>query len=120
MALYVVVLPAMKSGRIDGAMLERIRQIALFGKPTLICFNQFSRHLDLWDNAEEADQACADILQSIVAIAPVANTFFHVYLTEFREYDGEKTAALQARNIKGVEHVSLSCLYWAHNLSSYV
>jgi hypothetical protein len=105
MALYVVVLPAVKSARLDGGMLERVAQIAVQGKPTLVCFNQFSRYMDMWDNAQEADQACADILQSIVEVAPVAKDFVQVCLTEFWEFD-KHAPDFEARNIKSVEHVS--------------
>lgn len=107
MALYIVVLPALESARLDGTMLERIAQIAIQGKPTLICFNQFSRYLDLWADTEEADKACADILQSVVDVTPVAKDFVQVWLTEFRYFD-EHAAQCKARNIKSVENVSFS------------
>lgn len=97
----------MKSGRLDATMLERIAQIAIQGKPTLICFNQFSRYLDLWANAEEADKACADILQSVVRVAPVAKDFVKVWLTEFRQLN-QQAAQFKARNIKSVEDVSFA------------
>lgn len=117
MALYIVVLPAMKSGRLDVTMLERIAQIAVQGKPTLICFNQFSRYLDLWANAEEADKACADILRSVVEVAPVAKDFVQVWLTEFRQFD-QQAAQFKARNIKSVENVSFvpNCCVSCHAL----
>lgn len=117
MAMYVVVLPAMKSGRLDVTMLERIAQIAIQGKPTLICFNQFSRYLDLWANAEEADKACAHILQSVVNVAPVAKDFVQVWLTEFRQFD-QQAAQFRARNIKSAEDVSFAsdCCLRRHDL----
>lgn len=107
MAMYIVVLPAIKSGRLDAIILERIAQIATQCKPTLICFNQFSRYLDHCANAEEADKACADTLQSVVEVAPVAKDFVQVWLTEFREFD-QKAAQFKARNIKSAEDVSFA------------
>lgn len=113
MSVYIVVLPAMKSGRIDRNMLGQIAEIALAGRPLLICINQFSRYLDLWEDAEEADEACQAIRKSIVDLVPSASPFVQVYLTEFREYDVHFDK-MKARNIKSVEDVSRQCLCSQH------
>ena len=104
MAMYIIVLPAMKSGRLDAAMQDRIVDIACAGKPTLICCNQMSRYMDWWSDATEADAACEAIRKGIADRAPTCRSL-SVYLTEFTDYD-KHYEDMQRRNIKSVEHVS--------------
>jgi len=81
MALYIIVLPAIKSGRIDSTMLARIAEIASAGKPTLICLNQFSRYVDLWKDAADANEACEAICKSIIEKVPGARAFVQLCLS---------------------------------------
>ena len=108
--MYVVVLPATKSDRLDSNILHEVASIAALGRPTLICLNQFSRYLDWWDDAAEADGACEAIRKSVVERVPAASSFLQVFLTEFREYEAHLDQ-MTARNIKSVEHVGQSCTF---------
>lgn len=103
MAMYVVVLSASKSARLDSAIQSQLVEIVSRGKPTLICLNQMSRFLDWWKSQEEADQACAAIRDGILSQAEVSHSLnaslVTVYLTELTQYDLH-FHKLQQRNVK--------------------
>lgn len=114
MAVYVVVLSASKSARLDDAMHKRLVKIVSLGKPTLICLNQMSRFMDWWKNGNEADQACAVIREGIVSQAESScklnASLVTVYLTELTQCD-QYFRSLQERNVKCLGEVRLdSCV----------
>lgn len=112
--MYVVVLQASSSGRIDGNMLTQILGMASTGKPVLICCNQMSRFLDWWTDSAQVDKACEDLRTSVVEAAQERGLRcgpITVYLTELTKYDALK-ADMEKRKIKTTEHVSITmCLH---------
>ena len=109
MAVYVIVLSAAKSGRLDSIIQDRLVEIVSLGKPTLICLNQMARFMDWWSSAIDADRACVAIKDSIVSQAErtcsLDATVVHVYLTELTQYDLHFDK-LKQRNVRCLGDVS--------------
>lgn len=107
--MYIVILPASKSGRIETTMLFRILDILVSGKPTLICFNQMSRYPDWWTTREGSKLACDNIHQQVRKEGGDDKSLT-VYLTEFRDYEQHREA-MEKCNVKSCEDVC--CLSYA-------
>ena len=101
--MYVVVLPGSKSGRLETTMLNRILDILMEGKPTLICFNQMSRYTDWWPTTEASRACCANIHQQI-KLEGGDDSSLTVWLTELVDYERHREA-LERSNVKSFNDV---------------
>lgn len=107
MAMFVVVLSGMKSGRIDANMLTRIVEIVSSGKPTLITINQMGRFLDWVEDAEDASARCAEYCRDITDHAKQHGPCgaVSVMLTDFTEHHAHYEE-MERKGINSAEDVS--------------
>ena len=115
MALHIIVLHPQQSGRLNVNIANTIGDIVSDGRPTLVCVNQMTRHMDWWHTAEETKWQCEVLVSNIRetanckscgAVTVFFTDFAPVPLSSEQQYVEKMADMMHRRDIKSVEEVS--------------